>query len=282
MVSPSEGLISSKYLQKPQSTGNNKPMTNIYKQTLVNQDFGATKRNERPPPLEGDTPSFAARGSRNSEEISFSSMFLSPVRPLNKLPKVNDPTGQQRVYSSPIASFLEKNHPLPSINGPRATKSGNGENNPRNLDSFSQRNSSAYVATEGAPEISKYEMPYNKMSNKSLLPSKPSVFSSVGSREEMNVRRSADMDIRKKNVVSGSLPMLTGIAKGPEGSKDRPDSLDMEELKYTYDIRKHIRDAEPLTVNFENPMLPQLPGSKNKEKILKEVFSLNWKKKSCA
>ena len=99
------------------------------------------------------------------------------------------------------------------------------------------------------------------------------------------IKRASENDIKRKplNHSGASLPLLTTLGKRiSEGGRDSIDSLSLEQMKYANDIKKHIRrEPDYIESHTENHPPPQLSDPKAKGKILKEVFSLNWKKKSC-
>jgi len=252
-----------------------KQNANFYKHSIIEQNLDTSKKNHRPPALEETTPSFAPRQFKPYEEGSFSNVYLSPARPMNKLPKVHDPTGTQRVYSSPMASFIEKSQAFPTIMGPRVTKSGNADNNTRNIIDLHKKNLSSFKLLEPPAETHVYDSMQFKPTAKNISDHKPDGL----------IKRASENDIKRKPLGHGgaSLPLLTTLGKGiSEGGRDSLDSLSLEQMKYANDIKKHIRrEPDYVDSNTENQPPAQLSDPKAKGKILKEVFSLNWKKKSC-
>ncbi len=267
-------FVESKFYQNQQTA--KKPSANFYKHSIIEQNLETSKK-QRPPALGDDTPNFASRQVKPLEEGSFSNVYLSPARPLSKLPKVHDPTGTQRVYSSPMASFIEKSQAFPSLMGPRVTKSGNAENNTRSIIDLHKKNLSSFKPLEPTSEINIYEPPHLKLNSKSI--------NEIKTRDDGLVKRASESDLKRKQMHhgGGSLPLLTTLGKGiSENAKDSLDSLSIEQMKYANDLKKHIRrEPDFVEPTGESQSLPQLPDAKAKGKILKEVFSLNWKKKSC-
>lgn len=248
-----------------------KPNINLYKPSSIDQNTDSlTKISRRPPPLEEETPSFSNQQHRPYDISSFAGVFSSPTRHNSKLPKVHDPTGYQRVYSSPVASFVEKNQALPMIAGPsRPTKSGNSDNNTRNIIDIRDMH-------KKSPSI--LEVPDILMQKCRVGQKQPSM------HEEGIIRRATENDlVLKKKESSKSSQLLPSLGRGiSDCTKDSLDALSREELKYDK-MRKHIRrETDLVEPSAENPR--QFSGAndpKTKGKILKEVFTLNWKKKSC-
>ena len=247
-----------------------KPNVNIYNLSSVDQtNDSLAKMGRRPPPLEEETPSFSNQQYRPYDISSFGAVFSSPTRHNSKLPKVHDPTGVQRVYSSPVASFIEKNQALPLIAGPRPTKSGNCDNNTRNIIEVRDMH-------KKCPSV--LEVP-DMFIQKNRLGQKQQMMNG----DEGIIRRATDNDLTlRKKESSKSTQLLPSLGKGiSDYTKDRLDSLSKEELKYDK-MKKHIRrETDLVEPGVENQQFSGVNNFKTKEKILKEVFTLNWKKKSC-
>ena len=250
-----------------------KPNINLYNQSIDQTNDSLTKYSRRPPALDEETPSFSNQQYNRPYDVnSFAGVFSSPTRPNSKFPKVQDPTGYQRVYSSPVASFIEKSQQLPLIAGPRPTKSGNSDNNTRNAIEIRDMHKKSSSNLD-VPDV---------FMQKCRLGQKPQSMNNLNGEEGL-IRRATENDlVLKRKESSKSTHLLPSLGKGiSEGAKDRLDTLTREELKFDK-MKKHIRSETNLVEpNIENQQFSGVNDSKAKGKILKEVFTLNWKKKPC-
>lgn len=260
---------------------NKRSMVNLYHQGLPDLELDPTKKSHRPPPLEEETPSFANRNFKPGSEPSFGNMFLSPVKPLPKVPRVNDPTRQERVYSSPITSFVGGSQMLPIISGTKSTKSGTAEATTRQIDMRDINNRKVPLAFGNfGNDITRFDTAQARDTLRNPTLNRFNMGITNG-REDGLTRRVTETELRKKDSAPPNLPLLPGLGKFiSENSHDRLDSLEREELRFGNELRKHIVESEAIRQNGDSYMLPQITDTKKKEKILKEVFSLKWKKKS--
>lgn len=240
---------------------------------LYSKDYmdGGYEAKRRPPALDEETPCFGSTLVRQKKDVSFANLFMSPVRHMSKIPKVNDPTRQERVYSSPISSFVERNHILPLIPDTRSTKSGTAETSVRNLDYIREANHNKRPSafSEGQQQ---FNFEQGRTAARGMSISKQIKMVSNSDKEES---RKEEYELRRNPYSQPTLSLLPGLGKVlSDNGGNRMDSLD--QLRFANDLKKfHIRDNDLGEI-------PQVqPDSKNKGKILKEVFSLNWKKKSC-
>lgn len=255
-----------------------KAPANLYRQGYLEGGYEAKRR---PPALDEETPCFGSTIVRQKKDLSFASVFMSPVRHMSKIPKVNDPTRQERVYSSPISSFVERNHILPLIPDTRSTKSGTAEANMRNLDYIREVNHnkrpSAFNPIEGQQDVQKFNFEQGRAAMRGGLSKQIKLVPTNSDKEE---GRKEEPELRRNPYSQPTLSLLPGLGKvlSDNNAGNRMDSLD--QLRFANDLKKfQLREQD---VVGESGMLPQMqPDSKNKGKILKEVFSLNWKKKSC-